>query len=167
MLNCRMFSRGGRVGNTYQVTQWFPKAAVYDRKGWHPMPTSTRGEFYSDLVITRCRSPFRRITRWPPPANYRMRRKKWQMERQPPQAGSCSQKQPGAKKPKQVVTAAPAPRENKDIGLPPDNVHDFAWFADKMFIVKTDTLRLPSGRVVNGNCLLLQENETNWPTASR
>ena len=27
-----VFSRGGHVGNTYQVTQWFPKAAVYDRK---------------------------------------------------------------------------------------------------------------------------------------
>ncbi|HXR82269.1 MAG TPA: hypothetical protein VN763_15180, partial [Saprospiraceae bacterium] len=29
------FSRGGHVGQTYQLTQWFPKPAVYDRKGWH------------------------------------------------------------------------------------------------------------------------------------
>src|ERR1700704_3564002 len=32
------FSRGGHVGKSYQVTQWYPKPAVYDRTGWHPMP---------------------------------------------------------------------------------------------------------------------------------
>ena len=32
------FSRGGHVGNDYQVTQWFPKPAVYDKTGWHHMP---------------------------------------------------------------------------------------------------------------------------------
>ncbi len=31
-------SRLGHVGQTYQITQWYPKPAVYDHKGWHEMP---------------------------------------------------------------------------------------------------------------------------------
>src|SRR5687768_11632327 len=29
------FSRLGHVGQSYQITQWYPKPAVYDRRGWH------------------------------------------------------------------------------------------------------------------------------------
>ena len=43
------FSRGGHIGNTYQVTQWYPKPAVYDSKGWHPIPYLDQGEFYSEF----------------------------------------------------------------------------------------------------------------------
>ncbi len=158
-----VFSRGGHVGNTYQVTQWFPKAAVYDRKGWHPMPYLDQGEFYSDFGNYQVQITV--------PQDYvvaatgelqNAAEKKWQMERQPPQPDPVSKKQAGAKKPKQVVTAAPAPVKTKTLVYRQDNVHDFAWFADKMFIVKTDTLRLPSGRVVTAAVYYYRENETNW-----
>ena len=43
------FSRGGRTGRSYQITQWYPKPAVYDRTGWHPMPYLDQGEFYSEF----------------------------------------------------------------------------------------------------------------------
>ncbi|WP_207513159.1 M1 family metallopeptidase [Longitalea luteola] len=43
------FSRGGHTGHSYQVTQWYPKPAVYDREGWHPMPYLDQGEFYSEF----------------------------------------------------------------------------------------------------------------------
>jgi hypothetical protein len=43
------FSRGGHTGHSYQVTQWYPKPAVYDRTGWHPMPYLELGEFYSEF----------------------------------------------------------------------------------------------------------------------
>ena len=36
-------SRLGHIGESYQLTQWYPKPAVYDRDGWHPMPTSIKG----------------------------------------------------------------------------------------------------------------------------
>lgn len=42
------FSRGGHVGRTYEVTQWYPRPAVYDKKGWHPMPYLDQGEFYGE-----------------------------------------------------------------------------------------------------------------------
>ena len=43
------FSRGGYIGNAFQITQWYPKPAVYDSKGWHEMPYLDQGEFYSEF----------------------------------------------------------------------------------------------------------------------
>ncbi|MBL0356889.1 MAG: hypothetical protein IPP72_08335 [Chitinophagaceae bacterium] len=43
------FSRGGHIDQSYQATQWYPKAAVYDKKGWHEMPYLDQGEFYCDF----------------------------------------------------------------------------------------------------------------------
>ena len=42
-------SRGGHIGQSYQITQWYPKPAVYDRLGWHPIPYLDQGEFYADF----------------------------------------------------------------------------------------------------------------------
>ncbi|MGH2565560.1 MAG: M1 family aminopeptidase, partial [Ginsengibacter sp.] len=38
--------------------------------------------------------------------------------------------------------------ETKTINYFQDNVHDFAWFADKNFIVNHDTLKLRSGKII-------------------
>ncbi|MFL5786536.1 MAG: M1 family peptidase, partial [Flavisolibacter sp.] len=43
------FSRGGYDSSTFQITQWYPKPAVYDSKGWHPMPYLDQGEFFSEF----------------------------------------------------------------------------------------------------------------------
>ncbi|MBK9107190.1 MAG: hypothetical protein IPM92_02105 [Saprospiraceae bacterium] len=43
------FSRLGRGPESYQMTQWYPKPAVYDHKGWHVMPYLDYGEFFSDF----------------------------------------------------------------------------------------------------------------------
>ena len=41
-------SRMGHIDQSYQITQWYPKPAVYDEKGWHQMPYLNQGEFYSE-----------------------------------------------------------------------------------------------------------------------
>jgi hypothetical protein len=43
------FSRLGHEGSHYEVSQWYPKIAVYDRKGWHPLGYHYLGEFYGDF----------------------------------------------------------------------------------------------------------------------
>jgi len=43
-----IFSRLGHMGQSYQITQWYPKPAVYDNDGWHQMPYLDQGEFYSE-----------------------------------------------------------------------------------------------------------------------
>lgn len=44
-----LWSRGGYTGDFFAITQWYPKPAVYDREGWHPMPYLDQGEFYSEF----------------------------------------------------------------------------------------------------------------------
>ncbi|MEJ7912266.1 MAG: M1 family metallopeptidase [Chitinophagaceae bacterium] len=44
-----VFSTGGFQNGAWQVTQWYPKPAVYDRTGWHPMPTVQQGGSYSEF----------------------------------------------------------------------------------------------------------------------
>ena len=43
------FSRLGHYGQSYQITQWYPKPAVYDKFGWHQFPYLNQGEFYSEF----------------------------------------------------------------------------------------------------------------------
>ncbi|MCK7473948.1 MAG: hypothetical protein MZV49_11405 [Rhodopseudomonas palustris] len=42
-------SRLGHGGQSYQITQWYPKPAVYDKYGWHQFPYLNMGEFYSEF----------------------------------------------------------------------------------------------------------------------
>ena len=43
------FSRIGYKGASYQLTQWYPKPAVYDAHGWHPMPYLDQDGSYSEF----------------------------------------------------------------------------------------------------------------------
>lgn len=44
-----IFSRGGWAPHFFALTQWFPKAAVYDEEGWHLFPYLEMGEYYSEF----------------------------------------------------------------------------------------------------------------------
>ncbi|NSW45308.1 MAG: M1 family metallopeptidase [Bacteroidales bacterium] len=42
-------TRMGYYESNFGITQWYPKPAVYDNKGWHPYPYLNDGEFYSEF----------------------------------------------------------------------------------------------------------------------
>lgn len=42
------FSRSGYTSKDIAITQWYPKPAVYDKRGWHPMPYLDMGEYYAE-----------------------------------------------------------------------------------------------------------------------
>jgi hypothetical protein len=44
----KIFSRLGHAGVHYEISQWYPKIAVYDSLGWHPDGYHNVGEFYGD-----------------------------------------------------------------------------------------------------------------------
>jgi hypothetical protein len=149
------FSRGGHVGQSYQVTQWYPKPAVYDRKGWHPMPYLDQGEFYSEFGNYDVRITV--------PDNYVVAatgelqnedEKKWLKGRndfEPPvrplSLAPAKKKKPGSRE--AVVEAIGSSATTKTLLYRQDNIHDFAWFADKYLRVQQDTLMLESGKIID------------------
>ena len=44
-----MFSRMGHQEKQYQISQWYPKPAVFDKSGWHKFPFLDQGEFYAEF----------------------------------------------------------------------------------------------------------------------
>ncbi len=122
----KYFSRSGHIANDYQVTQWFPKPAVYDNSGWHQMPYLDQGEFYSefgnfDINIT---APSAYVVA----ATGVLQDEKTLQEL----------KERG----KHTIDGSLKTWHYKQ-----DNVHDFAWFASKDYIVKYDTAVLSNKKV--------------------
>lgn len=138
------FSRLGHVETSYQMTQWYPKPAVYDHKGWHAIPYLDQGEFYSefgsfDVTLTL-------------PENYVVGATG--VLQTPSEVAFLEQKvlesreklRKGVDK-KQDPFPASSP-QMKTIRYTAEKAHDFAWFADKRFFVLKDTARLASGKTV-------------------
>jgi len=130
------FSRLGHSDDAFYITQWYPKPAVYDRNGWHPMPYLNQGEFYSEfgnyeVAITL-------------PQNYVVTatgelqnkdEKMWLAEKN---------KSTAAKHVFTDDTSFPeSSSQFKTITFRQDSIHDFAWFADKRFHVLMGEVKLP------------------------
>jgi len=167
------FSRGGWDGNSFQVTQWYPKAAMYDAKGWHPMPYLDLGEYYSNfgnynVTITV-------------PQNYVVAatgvlqtatEKEWLKSRKH-----------YTETKKQVVKKTYGPKNKaaqskgktdvlgadsiglKKLFFTQQQVHDFAFFANPDFIVENDTCLLPSGKIVEVFTYYTQAHQKLWKSS--
>ena len=151
------FSRGGHIKQSYQLTQWYPKPAVYDKDGWHEMPYLDQGEFYSefgnfDIEITV-------------PKNYIIAATG---DLQNEDKELFLKEKSNSFQLQRDITAVkkiPVPTSSetlKTLKYKQNNVHDFAWFADKTFLIKQDTLQLASGKVINIFAYILPPNKTLW-----
>lgn len=163
------FSRGGHDGQSYQATQWYPKPAVYDSKGWHPMPYLDQGEFYSefgsyDVSITV-------------PKNYvvaatgelqNTEEKEWLKTRSSftwePIKGK--EKTSGGQMKTTYQLFPKSSNQSKTLQYKQTNIHDFAWFADKRFIVNYDTCQLPSGKVINVLTYYTPKYKDSWKNSA-
>jgi len=152
-------SRSGHDGQSYMVCQWYPKPAVYDRKGWHPMPYLDQGEFYSEFGNFNVN-----ITT---PSTYIVGATGMlQTENERSQYIAMGKANVAAKSQTNKIAYKPS-GTSKTLSYKAENVIDFAWFADKNFVVRYDTLQLPSGKVVdvftyhhpNGNKLWVNSHE--------
>ncbi|MDQ6904702.1 MAG: hypothetical protein M3139_17040, partial [Bacteroidota bacterium] len=54
------------------------------------------------------------------------------------------------------------PIATKTLNYFQSNVHDFAWFADKSFIVRTDTLQLASGKIIHAWSFYTPSGSSVW-----
>lgn len=163
-------SRLGHVGESYQITQWYPKPAVFDNKGWHQMPYLTQGEFYSefgsfDVSITL-------------PKNYVVGatgdlQNESEMAFLDDLAARTAQKfesngystDENAKRRR----STPFPESSdslKTIRYVQNNVHDFGWFADKRYEVLKGEVELPhSKRKVTSWAMFVPHNAKMWENA--
>jgi len=139
------FSRLGHVGTSYQMTQWYPKPAVYDHKGWHPMPYLDQGEFFSefgtyDVSITLPRNYVVGATgALLNPEEYDFLEARIAETQYKLSMGIDPDTDP----------FPPSDTLKKTLRYKAEQVHDFAWFADKRFMVLRDTARLASGKRVD------------------
>lgn len=164
------FSRGGHIGQSYQITQWYPKPAVYDKEGWHPMPYLEQGEFYSEFGSYEVAITL--------PENYvvaatgqlqNKNENEWLKTRTSFEWKPVKQRKKikggSYKTTTQIFPHSAA--AIKTLVFKQENVHDFAWFADKRFVVQYDTCMLASGKTVDVFGFYLPASQKQWQQSVR
>lgn len=145
----QQFSRLGHEDQAYQVTQWYPKPAVYDAKGWHPMPYLDIGEFYAEFGSFDVKISL--------PSEYIVAATgELQTESE---IVFLEQKVKGRQ--------SRSSKTNKTIRYKAEKVHDFAWFAHKEFRVDKDSTRLASGKLVYTWAFYLPKSADTWSKATQ
>ena len=151
------FSRLGHTGQAYYITQWYPKPAVYDEQGWHTMPYLTLGEFFSEFGSYDVTIDV--------PANYVVGATGVPVPGQDDEAFMAEKA--AAPLPEQRSNAfPPSADERKVLRFHQDRVHDFAWFADKRFLVRRDSVTLENGHRVMTQVLFTPKNAGLWSGAT-
>ncbi len=130
------FSRLGHVAQSYQISQWYPKPAVYDRDGWHEMPYLDQGEFYSeygsfDVEITLPRNYVVGAT-----GNLQNQEEINWLNKKAKETAKITKYDPAD------MSFPESSKELKTIRYTESNIHDFAWFTDKRYHVLKDSVYL-------------------------
>lgn len=154
------YSRLGHVGQSYQITQWYPKPAVYDKDGWHQMPYLDQGEFYSeygsfDVKITL-------------PDNYVVGATGDLQNEE--EFDFLDEKVAETEAIKEFGTDNDFPASSADfktLHYKQDNIHDFAWFADKRFhVLKEEFNLVNTDRTVTAWAMFTNKEAELWTKAT-
>lgn len=148
------YSRSGYEGDQYMVCQWYPKPAVYDRKGWHAFPYLDQGEFYSEYgtFTVNITVPSEYIVGATGTLLTQEELTKYKtIGKQNYTAGETVAKYQAAQ-----------PGTLKTLRYYGENIHDFAWFADKDAIIQYDTLQLPSGKTIDAFAWYQPDGNKQW-----
>lgn len=163
----QVFSRLGHTDKHYEITQWYPKPAVYDNDGWHPMPYLNMGEFYSEFGTFDVKITL--------PENYRIMATGDLVNGDTEYAWLDSLAIEGDKlhdlEKKEFKKRIKELKKNDDedfgemktLHFHQEKVHDFAWFADPNWIVRKGELKFEeSGRNVTLWSMYLPKNAELW-----
>jgi len=148
-------SRMGAKDSAYQITQWYPKPAVYDKYGWHQFPYLDQGEFYSefgnfDVSITVPKQQVVGAT-----GNLQNKEElKWLKE-----LAKINSRGFELNNPTQGKT--------KTLRYTEKNIHDFAWFCSEKYYVDYDSVQTPrTKKWVTTWALYKDENKLEWSKAT-
>lgn len=140
------YSRMGHQDQAYQITQWYPKAALYDDEGWHAYSYLDLGEYYNNFGDYSVRITL--------PDNYTVGATGiLQTESEIERLDKLSQLRINlseAINPEEYMISSEIASSDrfKTLHYVQENVTDFAWFADKSFIVRRGSVTLDSGREI-------------------
>ncbi|MEO8086346.1 MAG: M1 family metallopeptidase [Bacteroidota bacterium] len=154
-------SRLGHDGQAYFITQWYPKPAVYDMNGWNYFPYLDKGEYYSefgtfDVYLTL-------------PKNYVVAATgnlvggedelSWLNEKAKATQGLTSFESD--------MSFPESDTADKTLHYHAEQVHDFAWFADKRYHVLKAEVELPvSKRKVTTWAMFTNQEPRYWLKAN-
>lgn len=151
------FSRMGRTGQTYQISQWYPKPAVYDENGWHPMSYLDQGEFYSEFGSFHVEINL--------PSNYLVAASgtliapNEEVDFLKVRSGdTTSLKEPG-------FFNRISSSNRKNLIFEGSRIHDFAWFASKSVIPLHDTCFIQGNGIVDIWTFSSPRNYNTWKNA--
>lgn len=145
----KTFSRMGTDGQGFYISQWYPKPAVYDKDGWHPMPYLDQGEFYGDYASYDVNITL--------PANYVVA-----ATGNLTTASEIDFLKRLEQNSRMQIRDSTVYQGNKTLNYQIDQVHDFAWFADKRFNYLSTEETLPNGKKVLLQSFFLPKNRENW-----
>ncbi|MCK4663765.1 MAG: M1 family metallopeptidase [Bacteroidales bacterium] len=150
-------SRLGHNEQSYQITQWYPKPAVYDKYGWNQMPYLNMGEFYSefgsfDVSITLPKNYVVGAT-----GNLMNKDELMWLEQKIKETEKIESFN------KKDMDIPPSDSLTKTLRYTEKNIHDFAWFADKRYYVLKGEVELPNtGKKVTTWAMFTNINAENW-----
>ncbi len=153
-------SRLGHIGESYQISQWYPKPAVYDRDGWHEMSYLDQGEFYSefgsfDVSITLPENYIVGAT-----GNLQNPGEIEMLEKFVADTSWVNTSHIGK------VLFPASSKQLKTLQYIAVGVHDFAWFADKRFNVMKGKVKLSgSGKEITTWVMFTNRQSNLWKDA--
>ncbi|MCK4664944.1 MAG: M1 family metallopeptidase [Bacteroidales bacterium] len=134
------FSRLAVAQNAYQISQWYPKPAVYDKYGWHQFPYLDVGEFYSefglyDVSITIPKNYIVAAT-----GNLMNDEEKEWLENKVTETEKITNFD------NDKINWQKSVPVFKTLRYTENNIHDFAWFANKKYHVLKGEVELPHSK---------------------
>ncbi len=150
-------SRGGHDGQSYQITQWYPKPAVYDKEGWHPMPYLNQGEFFSEFGSFNVKITI--------PKNYVVAATGNLETESEHDFLKLKIEKTNDFKIEKINNYLDIPESSNDvktITFSENNIHDFAWFADKRFLVEQKIITLENKKQINAYAYFLPQHFNNY-----
>lgn len=149
------FSRSGFADGEFMICQWYPKPAVFDKNGWNEFPYLDMGEFYSDYANFKVNITV--------PSEYIVGATGvLQNADELAQYKSIGAKNAANRTGTPVLYQPKSKNGTKKLTYVMNNVPDFAWFADKRFVIQYDTVKLASGKAVDVFTYYHPKKETLW-----
>lgn len=149
------FSRSGYADGEFMACQWYPKPAVYDKTGWHEFPYLDMGEFYSEYADFN-------VSITVPAAYVVGATGTLQTTEELDIYKAIGKKNTANRTGKPALYETKNSTSKKTLTYTALQVPDFAWFAEKGFVIQYDTVQLNSGKVVDAFSFYHNKEKTIW-----